>query len=425
MLWHTIAITNSSGMFIVQKYGGTSVGSIEKINAIADNIKRSADEGHDILVVVSAMGKETDKLTELAFHFGTYPSRREMDVLLACGEQKSAALLCMALHHRRLAAHSYAGWQVPIKTDDFHGKARITGINTVRIKKDLAHNYIVVVAGFQGVSDAQEITTLGRGGSDTTAVALAAALKADECQIWTDVDGIHTADPRLEPKARLLNIITTEEMMELAGLGSRVLDIRAVNLAARYEVPLRVLSSFKDNGPRGGTLIVKKGDRMMEETIVAGIAHNKDEAKITIIGVLDKPGIAAQLLHKIGEEKIEVDMIVQNVGVRGTTDFTFTVHRRDYRKARQLIMELQDDMGFEKISGDEYIAKVSVIGLGMRSHSGVAVRMFHALAAEGINIQVISTSEIRISVIVEEKYTDLAVRCLHDEFGLAKQVKKK
>ena len=411
-------------MLIVQKYGGTSVGSLERINAVADNIKKTVNDGHSLLIVVSAMGKETDELADLAQSLGVYPSKRETDVLLACGEQKSMALLSIALHHRRLAARSYTGWQVPIRTDSFHNRARIIGIDTKRIKKDIAENYIVVVAGFQGINTDQDITTLGRGGSDTTAVALAASLKAAECQIYTDVDGIYTADPRVEPRARLLDKITIEEMMELAGLGSRVLDIRAVNIAARHNTPLRVLSSFKDRSTQKGTLIVRKGDKTMEEVVVSGIAHNKDEAKITIVGVPDKPGIAAQVLSQIAEEKIEVDMIVQNVGTRKTTDFTFTVHRRDYRKARQLIMELQDEIGFDKITGDEKIAKVSIIGLGMRSHSGVAARMFSALAAERINIQIISTSEIRTSVIVEERYMELAVRCLHDEFDLAKSPKR-
>lgn len=408
-------------MLIVQKYGGTSVGSIERINAVADNIKKSVNEGHSLLVVVSAMGEQTDELADLAAQVSQYPSRREMDVLLACGEQQSMALLSMALHHRRLAAHSYAGWQLPIKTDGFHTKARITGIETTRIKKDLVEKYVVVVAGFQGVSEERNVTTLGRGGSDTSAVALAVALKADECHIYTDVDGIYTADPRVEPQAHLLRKITLEEMMELAGLGSQVLETRAVSLAARHNVPVRVVSSFKNNGPDDGTLIVRKGDETMEETVVSGIAHNKDEAKITILGVPDKPGIAARLLQKVSGEKIEVDMIVQNVGTKGTTDFTFTVHRRDYRKAHQLVSDLGTELGVEKITGDDRIAKVSIIGLGMRSHSGVAARMFSALAAEGINIQIISTSEIRVSVIVEERYIELAVRCLHNEFGLAKK----
>ena len=412
-------------MLIVQKYGGTSIGSVERLNAVANNIKRFTEEGHSLLVVVSAMGKQTDELVELAYQLSPSPSRREMDVLLSCGEQTSMALLSMALHHRHIAAHSYSGWQVPIHTDDFHTKARITQIETRRIKKDLANRYVVVVAGFQGVNDKQEVTTLGRGGSDTTAVALAVRFGADECQIYTDVDGIYTTDPRIEPKARMLSKITLEEMVELAGLGSQVLQTRAVRLAGKHNVPLRVLSSFKNNGSNDGTLVVKKGDEEMEETVVSGIAHNRDEAKITITDVPDRPGIAAQILEKIGEDKIEVDMIVQNVSTNNTADFTFTVHRRDYKRAKQLIQELISELGTAKVNGDNTIVKVSVVGLGMRSHSGVAAKMFQALARENINIQIISTSEIRISIIIEERYLELAVRCLHKEFGLDKRPSQK
>ena len=412
-------------MLIVQKYGGTSIGSVERLNAVANNIKRFTEEGHSLLVVVSAMGKQTDELVELAYQLSPSPSRREMDVLLSCGEQTSMALLSMALHHRHIAAHSYSGWQVPIHTDDFHTKARITQIETRRIKKDIANRYVVVVAGFQGVNDKQEVTTLGRGGSDTTAVALAVRFGADECQIYTDVDGIYTTDPRIEPKARMLSKITLEEMVELAGLGSQVLQTRAVRLAGKHNVPLRVLSSFKNNGSNDGTLVVKKGDEEMEETVVSGIAHNRDEAKITITDVPDRPGIAAQILEKIGEDKIEVDMIVQNVSTNNTADFTFTVHRRDYKRAKQLIQELISELGTAKVNGDNTIVKVSVVGLGMRSHSGVAAKMFHALARENINIQIISTSEIRISIIIEERYLELAVRCLHKEFGLDKRPSQK
>ncbi len=412
-------------MLIVQKYGGTSIGSVERLNAVANNIKRFTEEGHSLLVVVSAMGKQTDELVELAYQLSPSPSRREMDVLLSCGEQTSMALLSMALHHRHIAAHSYSGWQVPIHTDDFHTKARITQIETRRIKKDIANRYVVVVAGFQGVNDKQEVTTLGRGGSDTTAVALAVRFGADECQIYTDVDGIYTTDPRIEPKARMLSKITLEEMVELAGLGSQVLQTRAVRLAGKHNVPLRVLSSFKNNGSNDGTLVVKKGDEKMEETVVSGIAHNRDEAKITITDVPDRPGIAAQILEKIGEDKIEVDMIVQNVSTNNTADFTFTVHRRDYKRAKQLIQELISELGTAKVNGDNTIVKVSVVGLGMRSHSGVAAKMFQALARENINIQIISTSEIRISIIIEERYLELAVRCLHKEFGLDKRPSQK
>ena len=405
-------------MLIVQKYGGTSLGSIERLNAVADNIKSFCEAGHDLLVVVSAMGHHTDKLHAMAYQLSPSPSRREMDMLLSCGEQTSMALLSMALHHRHIAAHSYCGWQVPIHTDDFHTRAHITHIGRARIRKDLDRGYVAIVAGFQGVAEGREVTTLGRGGSDTTAVALAAAFRADECQIYTDVDGIYTADPRVEPRACMLKRITIEEMLELAGLGSQVMQARAVSLAGRNTVPVRVLSSFKNKGADGGTLIVKRGDEKMEQTIVAGIAQNADEAKITVPAVPDRPGIAAQILKKIGDEKIEVDMIVQNVGAHGITDFTFTVHRRDYKRARQLVLELGDQLGIHKINGDDRIAKVSIVGLGMRSHSGVAARMFGALARENINIQIISTSEIRVSVIIEERYLELAVRCLHEEFGL-------
>ncbi len=408
---------------IVQKYGGTSVGSLERINRVADNIKKHLDQGDQVAVVVSAMGGETDKLEDYAHSLTEHPSRRELDVLLSSGEQVSGSLLAIALHHRHIAAHSYMGWQIPIKTDQYHTKARILSVSSKKIKEKLDSGYVTVITGFQGVAPDGEVTTLGRGGSDTTAVAVAASIKAEECQIYTDVDGIYTADPRVEPRARLLEKITFEEMMELAGLGSKVLHSRSVNLAAGQGVTLRVLSSFKDGISQKGTLVVKKGDEEMEKTIVSGIAHNKNEAKITVSGVPDKPGMAAKILQAVSNENLEVDMIVQNISDKGNTDFTFTVHRSDYKKARQIVNTLGKELGAGVIKGDTAIAKVSVVGLGMKNHSGVAAKMFTALANEGINIQIISTSEIKVSVIVEEKYLELAVRCLHKAFNLHQKAK--
>ena len=408
---------------IVQKYGGTSVGSIERINRVADNIKKHLEQGDQVAVVVSAMGGETDKLEDYAYSLAENPSRRELDVLLSSGEQVSASLLAIALHHRHIASHSYMGWQIPIKTDQYHTKARILSVGGKRIKEKLDSGYVTVITGFQGVAPDGEITTLGRGGSDTTAVAVAASIKAEECQIYTDVDGIYTADPRVEPRARLLEKITFEEMMELAGLGSKVLHSRSVNLAAGQGMPLRVLSSFKDGISQKGTLVVKKGDEEMEKTIVSGIAHNKNEAKITVSGVPDKPGMAAKILQAVSNENLEVDMIVQNISDKGNTDFTFTVHRSDYKKARQIVNALGKELGAGVIKGDTAIAKVSVVGLGMKNYSGVAAKMFTALANEGINIQIISTSEIKVSVTVEEKYLELAVRCLHKAFNLHQKSK--
>ena len=408
---------------LVQKYGGTSVGSIERINKVADNIKSYKDNGTRIVVVVSAMGKRTDKLLGFASEISENPSRREIDVLLSSGEQVTCALLSMALHHRNVAAHSCMGWQIPISTDSSHNKARITKINTPYLKRHLDKNYVVIVPGFQGVSDECEITTLGRGGSDTTAVALAAALKADECQIYTDVDGIYTADPRIETQARLLERITMEEMLELAGLGSKVLHSRSVSLAANYKIPLRVLSSFKEGSKQQGTLVVnqeviKKGNKNMEQKVVAGIAHSKDEAKISVIGVADIPGVAAKVLTPLSEENIEVDMIVQNVGSNKSTDLTFTVSRSDYKHAKKIVTELAEKVGAEGVKGDTNVAKVSIVGLGMKSHAGVAAAMFQTLAKENINIQLISTSEIKVSVLLDQKYLELAVRALHQAFKL-------
>ncbi len=400
---------------IVQKYGGTSVGSTERIGAVADKIIGWRNKGCDVVVVVSAMSGETNRLLELAGEFGDQPVPRELDVLLATGEQVTIALLSMALEQRGCAARSYTGSQVHIRTDSAHNKARIMEIDDRRIHADLAEGRVVVVAGFQGVDEHGNITTLGRGGSDTTAVALAAALKADECQIYTDVDGVYTTDPRVVPEARRLKRITFEEMLEMASLGSKVLQIRSVSFAGRYNVPLRVLSSFEEGE---GTLITYE-DEEMEQALISGIAFNKDEAKLTILGVPDTPGVAYQLLGPIADANIEVDMIVQNVAPDGaSTDFTFTVHRNDYKRALEILEQTAGKLGAREVIGDDKIVKVSLVGVGMRSHAGIASTMFEALAKEGVNIRMISTSEIKISVVVDEKYLELAVRALHDAFKL-------
>ena len=390
------------------------MGSIERINAVADRVARSREGGDDIVVVVSAMSGETDRLLTLAKDLTKTPNSRELDVLLSTGEQVTIALLSMALGARNCPARSFTGAQVHIRTDSAHNKARILDIDANRVKKCLAEGKVVVIAGFQGIDEEGNITTLGRGGSDTTAVAMAAALKADECHIYTDVDGVYTADPRIISKARRLDSITYEEMLELASLGSKVLQIRSVEFASKYNVQLRVLSSFKD-GP--GTLITAE-DETMEQAIISGIAHNKDEAKLTIVGVPDRPGIAYSILGPIADANIEVDMIVQNVGVDNLTDFTFTVHRNDYDKAMAILRKTGADLGARDINGDTGIVKISVVGVGMRSHAGIASKMFNALAREGINIMMISTSEIKISVVVNEKYLELGVRTLHSEFEL-------
>ncbi|UCC55383.1 MAG: aspartate kinase [Gammaproteobacteria bacterium] len=401
---------------IVQKYGGTSVGSPERIGHVADKVADWRKKGHDVVVVVSAMSGETDRLLSLAEAVAGVPPPRELDVLLATGEQVTIALLSMALDMRGIPARSYTGSQVHIRTDSAHNKARIRKIEDKHIQADLAEGKVVVVAGFQGMDEHGNITTLGRGGSDTTAVALAAALKADECQIYTDVDGVYTTDPRVVPEARRLDRITFEEMLEMASLGSKVLQIRSVSFAGRYNVPLRVLSTFEE-GP--GTLITYE-DETMEEALISGIAFNRDEAKLTILGVPDKPGVAHQLLGPIAEANIEVDMIVQNVAADGaTTDFTFTVHRNDYKKALAILEKTASTMGAKEVSGDDKIVKISLVGVGMRSHAGIASTMFAALAKEGVNIRMISTSEIKISVVVDEKYLELGVRTLHDTFELA------
>jgi len=400
---------------IVQKYGGTSVGSIERIQAVAERVKRWRDQGDQVVVVVSAMSGETDRLIKLAKQLQERPEPRELDVLLSTGEQVTIALLSMALTAQGCPARSYTGAQVHILTDSAHNKARIRDIDAARVRADLEAGRVVVIAGFQGIDEQGDITTLGRGGSDTSAVAIAAALKADECQIYTDVDGVYTTDPRVEPKARKLDRITFEEMLEMASLGSKVLQIRSVEFAGKYRVPLRVLSSF---GEGEGTLISFE-DNDVEDAKISGIAFSRDEAKLTVLGVPDQPGVAHRILGPIAEANIEVDMIVQNVGAdESTTDFTFTVHRNDYAPALDILKRTADELGARQVTGDASIVKISLVGVGMRSHAGIASRMFASLAKEGINIRMISTSEIKISVVVDEKYLELGVRTLHDAFGL-------
>ena len=402
----------------VHKYGGTSVGTTEKIQDVARKLVDEKNKtGHDLVVVVSAMSGETNRMTELARQVQKSPSVKQMDVLLSTGEQVTIALLCMALEELDQAAVSYTGNQVKIITDDAYGKARIEEIQTDKIRADLSAGKIVVVAGFQGVTKDGAITTLGRGGSDTTAVALAAALQAEECRIYTDVDGVYTTDPRVEPKARRLDKITFEEMLEMASLGSKILQIRSVEFAGKYNVPLRVLSTFVEGE---GTLITYE-DEEMEKALISGIAFNRDEAKVTLEGVPDMPGVAAAILKPVSEANIEIDMIVQNVAEDKTTDFTFTVHRNDYQKTVQILQNICTQLGAKKVAGDDKIVKVSIVGVGMRSHAGIASQMFTALAEEGINIRMISTSEIKISVVVDEKYLELAVRTLHESFGLANE----
>ena len=403
---------------IVQKYGGTSVANTERIRAVAERVAKFKMLGHQVVVVLSAMSGETNRLIGLAKAIQAAPDPRELDVLVATGEQVTIALLAMALKDLGLKAKSYTGAQVRILTDDAHTKARIVNIDEAPMRADLESGHVIVVAGFQGVDAAGNITTLGRGGSDTTGVALAAALKADECQIYTDVDGVYTTDPRIVPEARRLKTITFEEMLEMASLGSKVLQIRSVEFAGKYKVKLRVLSSFQDEGD--GTLITFEENNSMEQAIISGIAFNRDEAKITVQGVPDRPGIAYQILGPVADANIDVDMIVQNVGHANTTDFTFTVHRNDYAKAMSIVQNTATAIGAREVSGDDKIAKVSIVGVGMRSHVGIARQMFETLAKENINLQMISTSEIKISVVVEDKYTELAVRALHAAFELDK-----
>ena len=404
---------------IVQKYGGTSVGSIERIQAVAEKVKAFTNTGDKLVVSVSAMSGETNRMTALAQEIQDTPSLREMDVLLTTGEQVSISLLSMALQQLGCDAISYTGSQVRITTDSKHGKARIKSIDVQRIHASLDEGKIVVVAGFQGVDEQGNITTLGRGGSDTTAVALAAALKADECQIYTDVDGVYTTDPRIEPNARKMKSVSYEEMLEMASLGSKVLQIRSVEFASKYKVPLRVLSSLIDNPT--GTLITSE-ENIMEQAVISGIAHNKDEAKLSLIGVPDEPGIAHKILKPISEANIEVDMIVQSVSAReGLTNFAFTVHRNDFDKAQKILENVRGNLNAKAVQSDSAVVKVSLVGIGMRSHAGIATQMFEVLHQENVNIQMISTSEIKISVVIDEKYLELAVRSLHSAFELDKE----
>ncbi len=408
---------------IVQKFGGTSVGTVERIENVAQRIKKFRDRGDDIVVVVSAMSGETNRLVALAQSIDDKPNAREYDVLLSTGEQVTIALLSMALNKLGVPARSYTGTQVHILTDSAHNKARILDIEEKNMRSNLNEGKVIVVAGFQGVDEEGNITTLGRGGSDTTAVALAAALKADECQIYTDVDGVYTTDPRVVPEARRLDKITFEEMLEMASLGSKVLQIRAVEFAGKYNVPLRVLSSFdepnfdSDDHTNNGTLITYEEDEM-EQALISGIAFNRDEAKLTILGVPDKPGVAYSILGPIGDSNVEIDMIIQNISADGTTDFTFTVHRNDLEEAQRVLTQVANDLGAREVKGDDKIVKISLVGVGMRSHAGIASKMFKSLAEEGINIIMIATSEIKISVVVDEKYLELGVRTLHSAFGL-------
>jgi aspartate kinase len=408
---------------IVQKYGGTSVANTERISNLAKRVKKFKDNGDQIVVVVSAMSGETNRLIALANEISSKPNARELDVIVSTGEQVTIGLTCLALQEIGLKAKSYTGSQVKILTNESHGKARIINIDGQNMQKDLNDGYVVVVAGFQGCDANGNITTLGRGGSDTTGVALAAALNADECQIYTDVDGVYTTDPRIVPEARRLNKITFEEMLELASQGSKVLQTRSVEFAGKYQVKLRVLSSFEEEGE--GTLITfeeDSKDENMEEPLISGIAFNRDEAKITILGVPDTPGIAYQILGPIADANIDVDIIIQNQGADGTTDFTFTVHNNEMGKALDILnSKVQPIIRAREISGDANIAKVAIVGVGMRSHVGVASQMFRTLSEEGINIQMISTSEIKVAVVIEEKYMELAVRVLHKAFELEEE----
>lgn len=402
---------------VVQKYGGTSVGSADRIKEVAKRVIRHRERGDSIVVVVSAMSGETNKLVALINELNPTGSAREKDVVLSTGEQVTIGLLSLALQAKGCPAVSYTGSQAGVKTDNSFSKARINKIDGAKIKKDLDDGKVVVVAGFQGVDNDGNITTLGRGGSDTTAVALAVALDADECQIYTDVDGVYTTDPRVVPDASHIPKLALEEMLEMASQGSKVLQIRAVEFAYKYNMPIRVLSSF-DEGDDGKSTLVTREEDIMEEVMVRGVAFNKDEAQLTIIGVPDQPGVAHKILGPISDANIEVDMIVQNIGTDGATDFTFTVHRNEYEEAKELLAKTGKALGAESWGGDDKIAKVSIIGGGMRSHAGVATKMFAALAAENINIQLISTSEIKVAVIIEEKYLELAVRSLHESFEL-------
>ncbi|MGD9942524.1 MAG: aspartate kinase [Burkholderiaceae bacterium] len=410
---------------IVHKYGGTSMGSIERIQNVARRVAKWHKAGHRIVVVPSAMSGETNRLLALAKELDAQPDPRELDMIAATGEQVSVGLLAIALKSIGVDAISYAGWQVPVRTDSAYTKARILSIDDVRVRADLDAGRVVVITGFQGIDEAGHITTLGRGGSDTSAVAVAAALGADECLIYTDVDGVYTTDPRIVPEARRLERVTFEEMLEMASLGSKVLQIRSVEFAGKYKVKTRVLSSLTppdmplDVEAESGTLITFEEDENMEQAVISGIAFNRDEAKITITNVPDRPGIAFQILGPIAEANIDVDMIIQNQSVNGMTDFSFTVHRNEYQKALDVLnSSVKQRIAAGAITGDPKICKVSAVGIGMRSHVGIASLMFRTLSEEGINIQMISTSEIKISVVLEDKYMELAVRALHKAFGL-------
>ena len=399
---------------IVEKYGGSSVGTSERIRAVADRVAASHRAGDDLVVVLSAMAGETNRLLELARDIDPEADARETDVLISTGEQVTIALLSMALHKLDVPARSYTGGQVRILTDNVHGKARILDIDADMVRTDIEQRNVVVVAGFQGVDREGNITTLGRGGSDTTAVAMAAALKADECRIYTDVDGVYTADPRIVPEARRLEQITVEEMLELSSLGAKVLETRSVEFAGKYKVPLRVLSSFESGK---GTLITYEVNKM-EQPLIAGIAYNRDEAKLTIRGVPDQPGVASTIFGQISDAHVNVDMIIQNVAQDGTTDLTFTVNRSEYPHARSILEKISAELKAREVVGDDQLAKISIVGVGMRSHAGIASTMFEAMATEGINIELISTSEIKISIGVADRYVALAVRALHKAFGL-------
>lgn len=410
---------------IVHKYGGTSMGSIERIQNVARRVAKWHAAGHQVVVVPSAMSGETNRLLGLAKEITATPDLRELDMLAATGEQASSALLAIALTSQGVAARSYTGWQVPVKTDSSYTKARITGIDDARIRADLDAGRVVVVTGFQGIDEEGHITTLGRGGSDTSAVAVAAALKADECLIYTDVDGVYTTDPRVVPEARRMNVVSFEEMLEMASLGSKVLQIRSVEFAGKYRVPVRVLSSLTDplisldEEMKSGTLITFEEDKNMEAAVVSGIAFSRDEAKLTLLAVPDTPGVASSILGPVAAANIDVDMIVQNQSVKGTTDFSFTVNRNDFVRTFELLKsQVGPAVGAAEIVADDKVCKVSIVGIGMRSHVGVASLMFRTLAEEGINIQMISTSEIKTSVVINDKYMELAVRALHKAFGL-------
>ncbi len=402
---------------IVQKFGGTSVGSTEKIKAVAKRVLQRQQEGNQMVIVLSAMSGETDRLTGLARDIQKIPNRREMDMLLSTGEQVTIALFAMAVKEAGCEAVSFLGDQVAIRTDDMHTKARIRSIDTEKINKNLDGGKVVTIAGFQGVTDDGDITTLGRGGSDTTAVALAAALKADACEIFTDVEGVYTTDPNICSKARKIDRISYDEMLELASLGAKVLDIRSVGLAKRYGVPLHVRSTFTENE---GTWVVEE-DKIMESMLVSGVTYNKNEARITIKHVPDQPGIASKIFLPISDAGILVDMIIQNTSDSHLTDMTFTVMRSDYDRAMEILQDVCREIGAESVTGDKDIAKISIVGVGMRNHSGIAATMFQILANEGINMEMVSTSEIKVSCVVAEKYTELAVRALHDAFALDKE----